>query len=342
MKILVIRFSSLGDIVLTTPCVRLLKENYPDTEIYYAVKKKFAGVLYKNNDLTQTISLAEGESIFSYARQIRALGKFDLVIDLHNNLRSRLLLKIIRKKKLVKYKKPYFKRFFMVYFKKNFFRTQESIAFAYINLLKELGIKPRVVSPIVYTRASNKTNAIFLAFNRQKAKSMMAIAPGSSWFTKTWPLEKFMEVIQELLITTDVFILLLGGKEDEHLGDRLEEKFSNSMNKRIFNQIGKLPLEESAYLLSKSALLLCNDSGLMHIASAFKIKTIVIFLSTIPEFGFAPFGNYPKKIVSKKLECKPCDHKGLKRCPQKHFRCAWEISSQEVIASCLEFLKSHP
>ena len=123
-------------------------------------------------------------------------------------------------------------------------------------------------------------------------------------------------MIQAILIKTDVFILLLGGDEEKHLGCQLEEKFSDSMNKRMFNQIGKLSLEESAYLLSKSALLLCNDSGLVHVASAFKVRTVVIFLSTIPEFGFIPFGNYPQKIISKELECKPCDHKGLKRCPK--------------------------
>ena len=109
-------------------------------------------------------------------RQIRALGKFDLVIDLHNSLRSRLILQSASRKKLLMYRKPYLKRFLMIHFKKKFFRAQESVALSYMNLLKELDITPRIISPVVHARASIKTDTVLSVFNRQKTKKIMAIA----------------------------------------------------------------------------------------------------------------------------------------------------------------------
>ena len=336
MKILVIRFSSLGDIILTTPCLRLLKEKYPNSKIYYAVKKKFSGILYKNPEINEVIPLTDRQGILSYSKKIRAKEKFDLVIDLHNSLRSKILSWRIKKKKILRYKKPYLKRLLLVYLKKNLFSDQESIALSYMRELKELSIEPRVTSSMVYAKKTKKTDRLLSMIDKTKSKKIIVVAPGSHWYTKTWPLDRFIEVVHGLLDKTKSSILFLGGDEEKTLGHKLEREFST--NKRVFNQIGKLSLEESAYMLSQSGLLLCNDSGLMHIASAFKIKTVVLFLSTVPEFGFVPFGDYPKKIISKPLKCKPCNHKGLTKCPEKHFECANHISSGEVLESCLGFL----
>ena len=344
MKILFIRFSSLGDIILTTPCLTLLKESFPSAEIFFATKSDFVEILKENKNIKEIICLNKKESLYSFVKKLRSHNKrkFDLVVDLHNSLRSRLICIVVAKNKVVRYKKPYLKRWLLVYRKINLLPKNFSVALQYMKTCECVGVHPRSIPPTVFYRSSPKTKKILsLVQNNHK---IIAIAPGSRWYTKTWPLNNFLIVTDMLLQQTDnnmnYTIIFLGShQEKKPLSKTIENHFLHQMNKQVFNLIGQLSLAETFYIIKISNLLLCNDSGLMHAASAFNTKILPLFLSTVPEFGFVPIGLQPNDIMSKPLQCKPCNHKGLKKCPKKHFLCAWLIQPKDVITKIKRLLQ---
>ncbi len=337
MRVLVIRFSSLGDILLTIPCVFLLREEYPKASIVFATKQTFSELLVAHNDIDQVLCLYRNESIFSFAKRLNNDGKFDLIIDLHNSLRSQILRLFLSKKKTLIYKKPYFKRWLLVFFKINRLPQNESVAFRYMKTLQPLGIQSRFIQSSFLRQTLNKTPKVI---TESKKKIMIAIAPGSRWYTKMWPLEGFLTVTKTLLARKhdDSIIIFLGGSEERYLGEKIEKEFVDELGKRVYNFIGTLSLLETSSVLSHARVLLCNDSGLMHMASALKVRVLPLFLSTVPEFGFLPIGLSLEDIISHPLGCKPCDHKGLKKCPQKHFHCAQLIRPEEVSQRLIKLL----
>ncbi len=341
-KILIIRFSSMGDIILTTPCVALIRKHFPNAEITYATKSVFAELLFQNPNIDRLV-VYQNQTLRELARSIQPSTEqyFDLVIDLDNKLRSRLLNYYIKKKRCLRYKKPYLKRWMLVYFKINFFRKILSVAWQYMDTLKYLGIQPEFIKPQVAIRKPN----IFELLNKKHDLSkniLISFAPGAKWFTKRWPLDKFIQVSEHLLNESKVVICFLGGGDEIQMKEKIDRKYMPALRKRkgkVYNLIGKLSLQETSFIISKSKIMLTNDSGLMHIASAFEVKIIALFLSTVAEFGFMPFGKESqKKVISYSLSCKPCDHKGLNECPKQNFKCAEMITPKEVIKEIIQFL----
>ena len=324
MKILIIRFSSLGDIVLTTPVIAYLKNRNPKAIIHYVTKSTFKEILEENPYIDQLIELKDN-SIFSLARLMAKTdpAAYDIVFDLHNSLRSNLFTMLIKKRKIFRYKKPYLKRWFLVYFKKNLFKKIDEVPYLYIKEYKADLIKLK--SPVVVPVALEKKN--LSGWNDKKIT--LAIAPGARWFTKKWPVENFINVIHQYHSENPkTQIVLLGGKDEKDTSRAILAKMKHKKN--IYDFTGKLSIRESAFVLSKCKSLLTNDSGLMHVAAAFDTKIIALFLSTVPEFGFQPFTKN-KFVLSEKISCKPCDHKGLPKCPKKHFKCALHIKPDDVL-----------
>ena len=337
MCILVIRFSSLGDILLTIPCVSLLREKYPKAKIIFATKQIFSTLLIGHKHIDQVSSLSKHESIFSFAKRLKNDEKFDLIVDLHNNLRSQVLRLFLSKKKTLLYKKPYFKRWLLVFFKINLFAKNESVAFRYMQSLKPLKIHPRFIQSWLPKHTFDKIPKMI---TEAKKNTIIAIAPGARWYTKMWPLEGFFAVTKILLAQKHehFIVIFLGGSEEKYLSEQIEKELADELEKRVYNFIGTLSLLETSSVLSYAKVLLCNDSGLMHMASMLKVKVLPLFLSTVPEFGFLPLGLSLDNIISHSLHCKPCDHKGLKKCPQKHFRCAQLIRPEEVSQRLLKLV----
>ena len=338
MRILLIRFSSLGDILLTTPCVSLVKEHYPDSEIFFATKSQFSSLLSEHPDIDRVFSLREEDTIRSFAKKIRKHGPFDWVLDLHNSLRSRIVRTLIRKKNLCIYRKVYWKRWLLVHFKINLLPPHEPMTFRYMKALEPMGILPRKRPPYIALETSPNTEKMRVL---SENKTMLAIAPGARWYTKTWPLDNFLKVSRTLInaLGGNFVLVFVGGPEEKELGRKVEQTFQEYMDRNVFNLIGRLSIRETSMVLSYARLLLCNDSGLMHAAHGLNIPVLPLFLSTVPEFGFVPWGLGPDDIISPPLDCKPCDHKGLSRCPKKHFRCAELIQPEEVNSRVLKMLK---
>ena len=331
MKILIIRFSSLGDILLTTPSLKLIRDQYPHAEITYVTKQKFSEALIFNSNIDH-LQLLNKQSLFSFVKEIQPnrKDKIDIVIDFHNSLRSRILTLLLSTNKVVRFKKKYIARWLLVFLKINVLRNMPSIALQYMQVLKKLSITPKQLPVQIY---HSKPDIIF-----PYKKLYITIAPGATWYTKTWPIEYFINLTNKILNSTQVNIVFLGGKNEISIKKIIEKNYQN--NDRVYDFIDTLNINETAYMISQSKILITNDSGLMHIASVFSTKIVALFLSTVPEFGFGPFcspNNFT--IISHSLKCKPCNHKGLNKCKTKKFECAHKITVDEVYSKVENYYK---
>ncbi len=312
MKFLILRFSSIGDIVLTTPVVRCLKKKFPDAEIYYATKKAFHSVV-QHNPYISKIHLLD-DSVLELVNQLMQ-EKFDYVIDLHNNQRT-LLIKTLLGVKSFSFSKINFEKWLMVNFKINRLPNKHSVD-RYLETCTSLGVV-NDGEGLDYFLAKEDIvdrNTFPLPFQNE----YVAWVIGAKHNTKKFPSGKISAVLSQLQMP----VILLGGKEDFEEGENIEQQASGAKN--VFNSCGKFSLNQSASLVQQAKLVVTNDTGLMHIAAAFKKPTVSIWGNTIPEFGMYPYYG-AKEIANAKFEvkglsCRPCSKLGYNACPKGHFNC---------------------
>ncbi len=313
MKILIIRFSSIGDIVLTTPIIRCLKQQVQGAEIHFVTKQQFAMVLQANPyvDKLHTIS----NSIFEITNELKK-ENYDYVIDLHHNLRT-LKLKLVLGKKAFSFPKLNWEKFLIVNFK--------------INKLPPTHIVDRyfeTVKPLEITNDNEGLDYFIPAKDSLNTESILptlfqngyyALVVGGSYYTKQIPLNK----LKEICAKSSKPLVLLGGKEDVAIAEELHKNFSET----TINLCGKINLNQSASLIQQAKKVITSDTGLMHIASAFKKDIISLWGNTIPEFGMGPYlPSAQSKIMEvKNLNCRPCSKLGYHHCPKKHFKCMNDI-----------------
>ena len=314
-KILIIRFSSIGDIILTTPVIRCLKQQQPDTEIHYVTKNAFKTLLDNNpylhkvhgieKDITEIVSVLKEEN-------------FDAIVDLHNNLRS-LQLKYQLRKPATVFKKLNFRKWLLVRFKINIMPPLHVVD-RYMQTVAHWGIQNDYKGLDYFIPVKDEVNIQNLPITHQNGYIGFVI--GAKHFTKQLPVEKVISICQKL----NQPLVLLGGKEDRERG----EIISKSVGPLIYNACGIYNLNQAASLVKQATRILSHDTGLMHIAAAFKKEIISVWGNTVPAFGFTPYGASPSsKIVEVTgLSCRPCSKIGYDKCPKGHFKCMREIDEQ--------------
>ncbi len=321
-KILIIRLSSLGDILLTTPFIRTIKILYPQIKIDFVVRKEFEDAIKYNPYISNIISVNRNYDSKKFANNI-AKNKYNLIIDLQNNIRSRSLVKKAETK-IVRYKKPYINRILLVKFKLNRFKQIIPIPERYANSIKDF-------------KLDEKGLELFLpdSFERilDTNKKYIGFCPGSQHKTKMWPKEYF-EKLGKKLTDKGFTILLLGGKSDKQICKELNQKIKDSIDISNDNK-----LLELGYYMKKCEAVICNDSGLMHTALAVNVPVVAIFGSTVKELGFFPYKGKNVVLENNSLSCRPCSHIGLDECPKKHLDCLNKITPQFVLENTLEFIK---
>lgn len=319
-KILFIRFSSIGDIVLTTPVVRAVKEQ-TDYEIH-AVTKKQNRDLYENNPNITKVLWFE-KSVNEIIPDLKNEG-YTVIIDLQKNLRS---AKIKRELKCEHHTFPKLNidKWIMVNFKINRL-PKLHIVDRYFTAVESLGVKNDNKGLEFYIPPHDEI-APELIDERLKS-GYIAMVIGGQHFTKIVPPEKAAEIILGL----DQPVLLLGGPDDRERGEQIRNLAPNST---IFNTCGEFNINQSASLVELSELVITNDTGLMHIAAAFKKKIISIWGNTIPDFGMYPYlPEQPNRhilSVVEGLKCRPCSKIGFKQCPKKHFKCMLDQDTNTII-----------
>ena len=299
-KILVIRLSSFGDVLLTTCVLRVLKQHNPKIFIGYVIKRAFKPMI-QNNPYIDQIFEYESKTLLLDLRK----NEFDHIIDLQSNQRSWKLCKSLNRP-TSKYKKDRIKRFlFMKFGYKKFNDPIKSVPQKYLDVLNSLGIYSTDTQPEYYLNGTK---------NIIEAKDYICIAPGAAHFTKQWPKEHYVELIMSLKGTNE--IILLGGPAEKETADWIQQETGIKNN-----FVGKTTFEESAKLINNSKLVICNDSSLMHLATALKKPVLTFFGSTVEEFGFFPYNTRHKVLEDKNLDCRPCTHVGRSSCPKEHFKC---------------------
>ena len=307
-KILVIRFSSIGDIVLTTPVLRCLKKQL-DVDLHFLTKASFAGLL-ENNPYVDRVHSITKDLDKTLVEQLKA-EQFDQVIDLHNNLRT-LRLKRALKVPSKSFPKLNVEKWLLVTFK---WRKMPDLHIVdrYMETVKHLGVKNDGAGLDYFIPKSAEVALSRLPSSH--ASDYVALVIGGQHATKMMPVKKLVELCEALKEP----VLLLGGPEDEVRGAQIAE----AIGEKVYNACGKFKLDESASLLKQSSWVISHDTGLMHMAAAFKKRIVSVWGNTVPELGMYPYLPDPKsKIIQvPNLSCRPCSKIGYKKCPKGHFKC---------------------
>jgi ADP-heptose:LPS heptosyltransferase len=318
-KILVIRFSSIGDIVLTTPIVRCIKNQLEGVELHYITKEENRQILSENPSIDKLLFLQP--SIWATIKMLRD-EHYDVVIDLHNNQRTWLIKRILGIKSF-SFPKINFKKWLMVNFK--------------INRLPHLHIVDRYFNAVKTIGVINDQKGLdfFIAdgdtLQQSMASPYIAWAIGAKQGTKQFPVQKIIEVLNSSAFP-NIKVVLLGGKEDTA---RAELIMKATATIAIESLVGKSSLQESATILKNAQVVITNDTGLMHIAAALRKPILSFWGNTIPEFGMTPY--YGKNDVDNRilqvpdLLCRPCSKLGYDNCPRGHFKCMEGIEVVETI-----------
>ncbi|MCW3077421.1 MAG: hypothetical protein JWO32_2030 [Bacteroidetes bacterium] len=313
MKILIVRFSSIGDIILTTPVIRCLKMQMQGVEIHFVTKEVFKETVINNPYLSKVhLFKSDVSEIYNELKK----EKFDLVIDLHKNLRS-LRLKWFLKTKSISFDKLNFQKFLTVRFKIKKALPQKHIVERYLETLTLLGIKDDGKG-LDYFLSINDFVDVKTLYLKNAVTNFAVLVAGGSYFTKQIPLNKLIEICERVQTP----LIILGGNTDKFIGDELKKQFP-----AIINLCGALTLNQSASVIKQASLIITSDTGLMHMAAAFNKKIISVWGNTIPEFGMSPYKPHPdnQMMEVENLPCRPCSKLGYNKCPRGHFKCMNEI-----------------
>jgi ADP-heptose:LPS heptosyltransferase len=320
MKFLIIRFSSIGDIVLTTPVIRCLKKQVPDAEVHFLTKKSFTNIVESNPYIDKIITLGN-----DWNTMIDALKAehYDYIIDLHHNLRT-LRIKRTLKVKSFSFDKLNIQKWLLTALK--------------INVLPKLHIVDRNLATLSSFNVLNDGKGLdYFIPEKDKVKDKdipashhfgyIGIVIGAALETKKLPVHRLKELCSKI----NYPIILLGGPEDKANGDLI----AATDDIKIYNSCGKFNLNESADLVRRSKLIISHDTGLMHIAAALKKPIVSIWGNTVPDFGMtAYYGNdtiTDTRFEVTGLSCRPCSKIGYNQCPKKHFNCM-ELQNIDLIA----------
>jgi heptosyltransferase-2 len=328
-KILIIRLSSIGDIILTSPIIRVLRKNFPESQIDFVAKEKFIEVVKYNPNINKIHILKGHNSIKELKSEIKK-EKYDLIIDMHKNFRSFYLKNFSNAKKIFTISKPYISRFLLVNFKINLYKQTFSIIENYFAPLKKIGIQNDQEGLEVFTSddARLKVKEIMEDFISE-GDFVIGMSPGAGFWNKEWTNEGFSGVIDYFARKYKAKILLFGSEKDNKKIQQISELVFNKNS--LLDLSGRLNLLELIAGIEKCNLFITNDTGAMHIAVALKKKVIAIFGPTTKEFGFFPNSKESLVVENFNLSCRPCTHIGKDYCPKKHFKCMRDVKSWNVI-----------
>lgn len=327
-KILVIRFSSIGDIVLTTPVIRCLKSQNDSVELHVLTKSQYS-LLFESNPNVDTIH-KWGEENKEVIKKLKS-EQFDYVIDLHNNIRTKKL-KSILKSKAYSFPKLNVQKWLYVNFKWNKL-PDVHIVDRYFETVKSLGIKNDQQGLDYFIPEIDEVDLS----GQFDTTDIVSVAIGAQFATKKLPVQKLVEILSSIKKQ----VILLGGKEDFGTAEEII-KLSKT---NIYNACGALNLNQSASVVKQSKVLLTHDTGLMHIAAAFETPIVSVWGNTVPEFGMYPYIPQNNGLYSihevEDLPCRPCSKIGFQKCPKKHFNCMNNQDVTEIVKSIEEYMSKN-
>lgn len=324
-KILVIRFSSIGDIVLTTPVIRCLKAQLDNAELHVVTKSQYSVLFESNPNVDKLYKWDEdNKTVIKHLKS----EQYNYVIDLHHNIRTKKL-KSILKSEAYSFPKLNIQKWLYVNFKWNKMPNVH-IVDRYFEAVKSLGVKNDLQGLDYFIPKKDEVDLS----GQFGTKEIVSVAIGAQFATKKLPVPKLVEILSQIKKQ----VVLLGGKDDYEVG---EEIVALSESK-VINACGSLNLNQSASVVQQSMVLLTHDTGLMHIAAAFTKPIVSVWGNTVPAFGMYPYKPQNESLFSihevKELSCRPCSKIGFQKCPKKHFNCMNHQSVTEIVGSIEHYL----
>lgn len=304
-RILVIRFSALGDVAMVAPVVRMAAEQNPETEFTVLSQQRmadlFAGmpgnVVFHGVDLKQT----------PLREIVAGLGHFELVADLHDVWRSRYIRMIMRLRgaRIETIRKGRLERFMLVHHIRT--KALKHTTVRYGEVLQRLGLTVSDLPAVHHTTGDG-----------------VGIAPFAAHKGKIYPLEKMEEVVRLLSESGERVVLFGGGKKEKEILDSWAKKY-----KGVESIAGKYSLAKEMEIMRGLRVMVSMDSANMHLASLVGTRVVSIWGATHPNAGFLGFGQSEKDCVQRDLECRPCSIYGNKKCKYGDYRCM-DIEPEEI------------
>ncbi len=333
MDILIIRFSSLGDIVLTTAVVEALKKHSPESTIYFLTRSIYSQVFEYDNRIFKVIKIQGNESPHEIIKKI-GRNNFDVVLDLHGSLRSVLVSAFIKSKLKVRVNKHSLARRLMI-LSSNRYRRRFDVLGSYFETLRPLGIHERLLPKLI--PAGNVLDTVKMVLDMHGTENggrLIGIAPGARHMTKRWNELSFACLADEIAHRGDIPIFL-GDKNDVEVVERIRK----NMTGKSTSLAGEIDLTVTIGMISSLDGIVANDSGLMHVAGALDVPLVALFGPTHPDLGFWP-GYGSGRFIHSGVDCSPCSLHGSSSCKKQNRICMDDISWEEVLKTLDEIMEA--
>jgi lipopolysaccharide heptosyltransferase II len=326
-NILIVRFSSIGDVLLITPLLRAIRHRHPESRITVLTKPLHAPLLSHNPHLTRLVTLGSEQSLIALARELRA-QRYSNLLDLHDSLRSRALRALVPGP-WTSYSKHRIARAVLIWTKRSWYRDKKPVAERYFAAAQHLDVAPDGAPPDFFLapEAKQEIHGWLAHAGIGQERTLIAIAPGAAHATKRWPLPHWRGLIDRI-VDQGHDVVLAGGAADEPIATALAAGSPG----RVVSAAGRFGLQGTGALLQRAAAVVSGDTGVMHMATGVGTPVLALFGPTVKEFGFFPY-TPAARVIELGLPCRPCSSKGGPRCPLGHHRCLRDIEPEMVLRS---------
>ncbi len=327
--VLLVRFSSIGDILLTTPLVRALARRHPDAKLVFVTKRAMTPLVADHPALAAVVALEPDEPIRHLARRLRALAPTH-GLDLHGNPRSAALRLLVRCR-WSGYRKRKLARSTLISVKVDLYGRGVPVPERYFEAARGLDVRPDDGPPEFFLGQGARERAgAWLAEKGLADASVAALAPGAAHATKRWPLAHWIALAQRLSAAGHRPIVL-GGPDDRGIALQLAAQGG------VESAVGEFSLQETGALLARARVLVSGDTGIMHMATGVGTPVVALFGPTVQQFGFFPY-HATSVVLQRELGCRPCSSTGTPACPLGHHRCLADLAPAEVAAAALRLV----
>lgn len=335
-RILIIRLSAMGDLILATPMLHWVGSRFPNAIIDVVAKEAFAPILRGHPDADEVLMLPQEatlKDLICLCLKIRS-RKYDAVIDLQANFRSRIMVWLSGAGTRILYHPERWKRFWLTFPGKNLYREILPVPLRYLKAAESLGLSDDGKGACIFPGEEDQAS-VNQKLNYLDRKNILVLAPGAAHFTKRWP-ARFYGEVGRFFSASGTGIVLTGGKADTGICREIEDIVQSG----CLNLCGQLRLMETAALIKEAGIVLTNDTGVMHMAGAVGSRVVAIFGPTTRHFGFFPFRSKSIVVEHPDLDCRPCSYHGSSGCPKKHFRCMQELVPDQIISAVKQILSN--
>ena len=326
--VLLVRFSSIGDVLLTTPLIRAVARRHPDAKLVYVTKRSMAPLVADHPALAEVIALDPEEPLRHLAQRVARQAP-TVGLDLHGNVRT-LMLRLQVHCRWSGFWKRKFPRSVLISTKVDWYGRHRPVPERYFEAARALDVRPDGGPPEFFlSQGARDRVAQWLGERGLATTPVVALAPGAAHATKRWPIAHWM-ALAERLRAAGCALVVVGGPDDRGLAGQLAAGGAE-------NAAGEFSLQETGALIARARVLVSGDTGVMHMATGVGTPVVALFGPTVEQFGFFPY-HARALVLQRDLACRPCSASGTPECPLGHHRCLVDIAPAEVVQAVERFV----